>query len=117
MATSVRWQDRLTFILGLWLFVSPLFYSGSFTMNTMNVNTVLMGVVVMIFSGAAIARYQPWEEWLETLFGVWLIITPFVLGFTDMTFATVNHIVVGIVIVIDSLWIAYKYPTSRHVIH
>ena len=117
MATRLRWQDRLTFVLGLWLFVSPLFYSASFTMNAMNVNTVLMGVVVMIFSGAAIARYQPWEEWLETLFGVWLIISPFVFGFTDMTFATINHIVVGAIIVIDSVWVAWKYPSSSRLAH
>ncbi|MDX5152301.1 MAG: SPW repeat protein [Acidiferrobacterales bacterium] len=117
MATNRRWQDRLTFVLGLWLFVSPMFYGGTFTMDAMTVNTLVLGVAVMIFSGAALARYQPWEEWLETLFGVWLIFSPFIFSFTDMTFATINHIAVGAVIVIDSLWVALKYPTSGHPAH
>jgi hypothetical protein len=116
MATKQRWQDWLTFVLGIWLLVSPSFYSTSYTLNAMTYNTLIMGVVVLIISGAAIANYQPWEEWLETLVGVWLIVSPFALGFTDMTFAMTNHIVVGAVVVIDSLWVAMKYPTRGHVV-
>jgi len=117
MDTKQRWQDKLTFALGAWLFISPMFYTTPFMLDAMTYNTLIMGAVVMIISGAAIARYQPWEEWLETVFGVWLILSPFIFGFTDMTFAMTNHIVVGIVIVVDSLWVALKFPTSGRLAH
>lgn len=117
MATQQRWQDGLTFVLGFWLLVSPYFYNTPFALDAMTSNTIVMGLVVMVIAIAAMSRYQPWEEYLETLVGVWLVFSPFILGFTDMTFATINHIVVGAVIVIDSLWVAMKYPTSGHVAH
>jgi len=117
MDTKQRWQDRLTFILGLWLFFTVAFFTQPFMLDAKTANALLMGLLIMIFSVAAITRYRPWEEWVEAVIGVWLVISPFVFGFTDMTAATVNHIVVGALIVIDSLWVAMKYPTGGRLAH
>jgi len=117
MDTSKRWQDRLTFLLGLWLFISPALYTPSFTLNPMTGNTILMSLLVMFFSAAAITRYRPWEEWVEAVIGAWLIISPFAFGATDLSLATLNHIVVGAIIMVDSVWVAWKYPSSSHLAH
>lgn len=117
MDTEQRWQDRLTFVLGLWLFISPMLYNRPFALDPMTVNTLLMAAAVMVVAGAAIARYKPWEEWVEVVIGAWLIISPFTFGFTDMTLAMINHIVVGAVIMVDSIWVALKYPTAGHPAH
>lgn len=117
MDTEKRWQDRLTFALGLWLFMSPIITNPPVKLDLVTGHSSLMGLAVMFIAAAAIYRYKPWEEWLETVFGAWLVIAPFVLGFTDMTLATINHIVVGVIIAVDSAWMAMKYPRSGHPAH
>ena len=117
MDTEQRWQDRLTFALGLWLFMSPIITNPPVKLDMVTGHSSLMGLAVMFIAGAAIYRYKPWEEWLETVLGGWLIVSPVVLGFTDMTLATINHIVVGAIIVVDSVWVAMKYPRSGHPAH
>lgn len=45
---------------------------------------------------------MPWLSWLSVLLGVWLIISPWVLGFTTNTNAFWNAILVGIAVVVVS---------------
>lgn len=117
MDTEKRWQDRLTFALGLWLFMSPIITNPPIELNLVTNHSSIMGLIIMFISGAAIYRYKPWEEWLDAALGAWLIVSPFVLGFTDMTLAMINHVVVGAVVLVDSVWVAMKHPTSGHPAH
>jgi hypothetical protein len=48
-----------------------------------------------------------WASWILVIFGIWLIIAPFVLGYSTISgAATMNDVVLGIVILILSLWSA-----------
>lgn len=48
-----------------------------------------------------------WFWWLAGLVGVWLMIAPFVLGYTTNFAAMINDIVIGLVMVATAGWLAW----------
>ncbi len=43
-----------------------------------------------------------WEDWVDMVLGVWLAISPWVLGFTDNDAATRNALIVGVAVAVLS---------------
>ena len=115
-----RWQDGANLILGVWLFASPwvLGYNG----GTAAWNAYAMGGGIVVF--ALIAAYMPktWEEIVNILFGVWLIISPFVLGFSAAAQVALHTVVVGILATAFAIWAMsndqsfYKRWNSGHIV-
>lgn len=107
-----RWQDYVNLVLGVWLIVAP--WIGVGVHNDLAAwNSYVAGFAVAILSIAAIARSRLWEEWLNLVVGLWLILAPFVLYFTAQSGPTWNHIIVGVVIAIDAAWAAVRLQ-ARH---
>jgi hypothetical protein len=107
-----RWQDWVNLLLGAWLFISPWVLgfastaaaAGTTTHPRAAVNAWIFGVIVMVLSIAALARTQPWEEWLNLLAGIWLFISPWVLGYSGNTTALWNALIVGALVFILASW-------------
>ena len=97
-----RWQDWANLILGSWLFVSP--WALAYIGTTAAWNAHIMGAGVVLF--ALIAAYMPkaWEEMINTLLGVWLVFSPFVLGFGDAQLIALHTVVVGILATAFAVW-------------
>lgn len=96
-----RWQDWLALALGLWLLVSP-WLLGYSALQAATWNAVILGVGIAVFAGAALAKPASWEEWINLALGVWLVISPWVLGFSDATAATWNQVIVGLIVAADA---------------
>jgi len=92
-----RWQDWTNVLLGAWLVVTPLMGIGLIG-DVAAINSYLIGSAVVILSFAAIAFPQLWEEYTNIILGLWLIVSPFVLGFANLTGPMLNQIIVGILI-------------------
>ena len=45
-----------------------------------------------------------WQDGLNLILGLWVIVSPWVLGFTDVQYAPMNAVVIGIVIAVMALW-------------
>ena len=107
MATK-RWQDWVILVLGLWLFVSP--WILDYAQTTAAWNAYVIGAGVVVF--AAIAAYVPkaWEEVLNTLLGLWLVVSPFILGFTGMTRIALHTVVVGFLVTAFAVWAMLRDP-------
>ncbi len=43
-------------------------------------------------------------QWIYLVLGIWLILAPFVLGYSDTAGALWSDIIVGVLIVIGGLW-------------
>jgi SPW repeat len=97
-----RWQDGANLVLGAWFFVSPwvLGHAGS----TAALNAHILGAAVVVV--ALIAAYMPkaWEEMINTLLGVWLVVSPFVLGFAATRIVALHTVVVGILATAFAVW-------------
>lgn len=94
--TSVasRWQDWTSFVLGLWLAVSPwvLDYTAE---DAATANAAFLGVAIAIGSHFEVSFDENSIEWFNMAAGLWLVAAPFVLGFGDSIAATANSIAVG----------------------
>lgn len=110
--TMGRWQDWFNLVLGAWLIVAPFVGVGS-AGDVAAWNSYVSGVAVAIFALAAIARPQVWEEWVNLVIGLWLILAPFALGFTDQPLPMWNQIVIGLLVGADALWAAVQYSPRR----
>lgn len=106
-----RWQDWLNLILGIWLFFAPMVGVGT-AMGIAAWDSYIVGVLVALFSIGALARPQQWEEWINAVLGLWLILAPFVLAFTSETGPMWNHIIVGLVIGGGALWAWFMATTG-----
>ncbi len=112
MNQKQRWQDWVMLALAVWLFFSPFFLGYLSTTGMGAGDSYVLGVLVAIFSIAALAHPQSWEEWVNVVLGIWLIIAPFVLQFRTDNVATGNHIVLGILIAADALWALAQRPAG-----
>jgi hypothetical protein len=101
--TNKRWQDWINVILGVWLFVSPwlLRYSD---LSAASWNAWILGVAIVVFAAIAVSMPQQWEEAINVLLGIWMVISPWVLSFTGARNAEANAVVVGVLVIAFAAW-------------
>jgi SPW repeat len=61
-------------------------------------------VLVAAVALAALVRVMAWEEWANLVLGVWLVISPWMLGFSGLVAAMWNAVIVGAVVAVLALW-------------
>lgn len=111
---SNRWEDWGNLFLGAWLFVSPwvLQYAAGPGANANAAwNAWISGIVIGVIAVVALFQSQQWEEWINILVGIWVAVSPWVLGFTGSTTATSNAVIVGILAVCLAGWDLYDIAT------
>jgi hypothetical protein len=94
--THMRWRresalDVYTGLFGLFLFVSPWLFAYAGEVARIDVWT--SGAAIAAVSIAAMVAFSDWEEWLNLLLGLWLTVSPWVLGFTH---TRAMHISIGL---------------------
>jgi len=108
---TTNWQDSVNLLLGVWLFASG--WILAFTAIQFAFwNSLIFGVVLALMAFAALISFKEWEEWVDMLVGVWLIVSPWMLGFAEFTreaggaayAATWNFLTVGIVTFALAAW-------------
>jgi hypothetical protein len=108
------WEDWLNLVLGAWLIIAPFLGVGLGTPAAVW-NSYIVGVAVLVFAWVALSRPHRWEEIINLVLGVWLIISPFVLGYAHLRGAMWSHVIIGVVIGLDAL-LAMRSPVHyRHV--
>lgn len=109
----MRWQDRLTAMLGGWLLVSPMLLGyGDVLMPTRN--AVLVGILIMIVAVEALDVPAKWEEAINILLGVWLMVSPFLASFRGPLDATFNSLSVGFLVTLLAVWAMLRDQDFRH---
>ncbi|GMQ86024.1 MAG: SPW repeat protein [Acidimicrobiia bacterium] len=99
-----RWQDWLLIIGGAWLFIVPWVYGTTSDTNS-SWNAWTLGILVAAAGVWALAR--PADRvpgWLQGLFGIWLFVSPWVLGFSGVSEAAWNAWILGGAIVAVACW-------------
>lgn len=91
----------INLLAGMWLILSPFLfgYSGGATTNS-----VTVGIVVALLAVLRLVMARDiWTSWLVAVAGLWLVVSPFIFGFTQPEVLW-NEIIVGVVIAGLSLW-------------
>jgi hypothetical protein len=109
---EATWSSSLNVVAGIWLIISPfvLLYANRTAQN----NDIVVGAVITLF--AVIRAILPGAgttglSWLNGLWGVWLIVASFVLGYGGV--ARPNEIILGIIVLVFSLWSAVSAGFGR----
>lgn len=93
--SSVKLCDVAKLLLGMVLFFSPWAFGLSIGAQWQTASTV--GIVIAVLSIAALAAFAVWEEWLNLIAGLALIVSPWLLGFQNSAAMSVDVIVGAIV--------------------
>ena len=97
LSMTSKWQDWASFVLGLWLAVSP-WLSGYSEYETATMHAVVVGLILGVGSHfECVACDDMPAEWFNLALGVWLACAPFVLEFASNV-GTANSIAVGAVV-------------------
>jgi len=108
-----RWQDYAMIVLGFWLVLSPFVLQYADFTGISALSAYVFGISVMIFSAIALYQPQMWEEWVNLVLGIGLLLSPLLLGFRDEMVAVTNHFVIGILIGIDAMSTILPRHTHR----
>jgi heme/copper-type cytochrome/quinol oxidase subunit 3 len=98
-----HWQDAVNAVLGAWLVLSPwaIGYVGEAAAMA---NAIVIGVALIAAALGAIFVPRAWEEWTEGVLGLWLIVSPWALGFATLNGTRLTAVVTGIAIAALALW-------------
>ncbi|MCU9849073.1 SPW repeat protein [Defluviimonas sp. WL0024] len=101
------WQDWICLLLGAWLLLSP-WILGFTALAPAFWNALLFGAIIVGIAIAAIVEFHDWEDWVDMAIGLWLIVSPWVLGFAAMTAAdglvTGNFVATGLATLLLAAW-------------
>ena len=100
-----QWKDVGNLVLGVWLVISPWVLSYAAEPRPAW-NAHIVGVIIAVAALAALISFHAWEEWVNTALAVWLLISPYLLGFTTMTQAVWNQVIVGVLVGVLAIWTA-----------
>ena len=93
--SSVRLCDVVNLSLGGVLFFSPWLFDLSTGAPWQTASIV--GIIIAVVSIAALAAFAVWEEWLNLIAGLTLIVAPWLLGFQDSQAMTID-VVIGMIV-------------------
>lgn len=101
-----HWQDRITVLLGVWILISPVVLGFAPSLPVVMWNSWLIGVVMLIVSAGRTVAQVPkvWQETIDLILGLWLIISPWMLGFATHAPARNCTIAAGLLVIGISLW-------------
>ncbi|MGO8855406.1 MAG: SPW repeat protein [Steroidobacteraceae bacterium] len=102
-----RLRDWVIGGLGFWLMLSPRVLHFSPGHLDAVWNTWLVGVAIILV--VAVSRYlvdmrSPWEDITTAALGLWLMVSPWVLGFAAHVTERSNSIITGFLVAVLALW-------------
>jgi hypothetical protein len=110
---QVQTASGLDVLAGIWLIISP-FIIGYGALTGATTNDVILGIVIGIL--AAIRFFGAYEaafiSWINVILGIWVLISPWVIGYSTHTGALANNIVMGIIVIILAAWSALATNTE-----
>lgn len=104
MARVKHWQDPVNALVGVWLVLSP-WVLGFHNVVVATSTTTAVGALLLISSIDAMRFPQAWEEWLDVMLGVVLMLLPAVFGFDTLVVALQNALVCGALVTFLALWV------------
>ena len=98
--------DVMNLFLGTILFFSPWLFSLS--PGAPRQTASVIGLLIAVLSIAALAAFAIWEEWLNLIAGLWLIVAPWLLGFQDSNAMTIDAVIGTVVAALAAfeIWLA-----------
>ena len=104
MRNVKHWQDPLNALLGAWLALSPWVLGFQHQMAP-TASGMIVGLALIAASLGAMFVPRAWEEWSQAGLGLWMIVSPWVLGFSSQMDVMRVAVASGIVVLALALWV------------
>lgn len=90
-------------LAGIWLIIAP--FVLNYAVQTPRTNDIWVGIAVIVLAlvRTFVKTWGTWVNWLSGLFGVWLILAPFILNYGNNV-PTYNDVILGIIVVGLAVW-------------
>lgn len=112
MRKWTRWQDWVVLVAGVYAILSPIWTD---TDTTATWTVIVLGAVSAAAALWSLAMPDvAWSEWSHVVMGVLFIISPWVMGFQELTAMAVTAWVVGAVTVIAGAWGSLQINKAHH---
>ncbi len=96
-------------VAGLWEILAPFIIGYSATTGAM-VDAIIFGILLLgLGLWAALVNTSGTIKglsWVNAVLGLWVLLAPFILGYSKTTGAMVNDLIIGILVVILGIWAA-----------
>lgn len=113
-----HFQDWITLLVGILLVIAPFMLTDVAPEGTgttpLVANFVASGAAAIILALAALLAFRQWEEWLDVVLGLWLIASPWVIGFTYAPGAVWTAVIAGVLIAGMGAWTTYEENREGH---
>ncbi len=100
-------------VIGVWVAIAP-FILGYRGVGAALWNDLVVGiaVVVLAVASAMSESESPIKtmDWITAVLGLWLVLAPFILGYSAITAALWSDIIAGVVILVLSVWAERELP-------
>ena len=97
-------QDAASSMIGVGLLVSP--WIGGYADDAVALaNALLAGSLVALVALGAALFARPWQSWTLAVLGVWLIASPWTLGFETHEMAMAAAVGTGIPVFLLAAWV------------
>lgn len=112
MKRDIGFADVINLMLAVWLFLSP--WLAGFTGVTVAAATAwLTAIAIAIVAIAALARLAEWEEWINLVLGIWLLVSPWVIGVASIQGAMMSLLLTGVAVAALAaleIWMLHRPP-------
>ena len=99
--------DIYNLVLALFLFITPWLFA--YANEDARIDLWASAALIAVISLATFVAFSTWEEWFNLLLGMWLVISPWALGFTHtraMHFSMGIGAVVAFIAALE-IWLLY----------
>lgn len=112
----LKWRQRsvldlYNLLLATFLFISPWLFARATGTAAMDLRT--SGAAIAVISLAAMVAFADWEEWANLLLGIWLIVSPWVLGFAHTSAMHLSILVGFTVAFLAALELFLEYDATH----
>jgi hypothetical protein len=111
LSAPEHWQDWVSWVLGFWLCISPwaLYFEAE---PNATPAAVITGLLLIATEAVTLSAYRAWEEWVNVVLGVWLVVAPWLLGMRSPA-AIGDFVVVGLLVVALAAYELWQAGRSR----
>jgi hypothetical protein len=86
------------------MFLSPYILGFSVGNGVAARTAWVLGAAIIVFAGIAVYMPKAWEEALNIVLGLCLLVSPWALSYTEQSRATTNAVVIGLLVTVFAVW-------------
>jgi len=106
---TAKWLNWIIVVAGIWEVLASFILGYSATTSAMW-DAIVVGIVLIVLGAwAALANSSSTIKilsWINAVLGLWLIVAPFIIGYSNVVTAMWNDIIVGIIVIVLGVWAA-----------